>query len=298
MSKFPVEKSDEEGQVDAVNYLLSGPAGLGQNFSGKSFQAVGDVFTASPRGPFTTSLGSTSLYVAPISLSTSEMLDEVTYKFTFSTPEIVPPFNLGCPVVVSGVTDPTYDQIFSPIGVVECTTTYVIVRSDIPITVVSPSTGGTVEFNVVFSVDGIITDCQATATVTSPTDSVFLSGQIGFAFVYDCISDSTLYVAVSIFRQKIINVGSPSKPIYTTDDGVTLFNQIFDYTLSTGATGTENINAIFTSFIDQDNASGVPVTIGNYLYSLRIDFTTLDGTVHVTTVGAQTRTLTCQVVKQ
>jgi len=36
VSKYPVEVSDEEGQVDAINYLLSGPAGLGQNFSGFS----------------------------------------------------------------------------------------------------------------------------------------------------------------------------------------------------------------------------------------------------------------------
>ena len=36
ISKYPIEISDGEGIVDAINYLLSGPAGLGQNFDGFS----------------------------------------------------------------------------------------------------------------------------------------------------------------------------------------------------------------------------------------------------------------------
>ena len=35
-AKYPVDIGDDEGIVDAVNYLLSGPSGLGQNFSGFS----------------------------------------------------------------------------------------------------------------------------------------------------------------------------------------------------------------------------------------------------------------------
>jgi hypothetical protein len=36
ISKYPIEIGDTEGIADAVNYLLSGPAGLGQNFDGFS----------------------------------------------------------------------------------------------------------------------------------------------------------------------------------------------------------------------------------------------------------------------
>ena len=36
MASYPVEISDTEGIVNAVNYLMSGPAGLGQNFQGFS----------------------------------------------------------------------------------------------------------------------------------------------------------------------------------------------------------------------------------------------------------------------
>ena len=73
-AKFPVELSDQEGIVDAVNYLLSGPAGLGQNFSGFSdFNPAW--LTGNFRTPYTVTTPA-NLYVAPISLSTAEMLDE------------------------------------------------------------------------------------------------------------------------------------------------------------------------------------------------------------------------------
>ena len=55
MSKFPVEynKQDSNAVVDAVNYVLSGPSGLGQNFSG--FSDYNTVYlTGNYRTPFTT----------------------------------------------------------------------------------------------------------------------------------------------------------------------------------------------------------------------------------------------------
>lgn len=52
MAKFPVELKDDEGQRDAINYLLSGPAGLGQNFAGFS-SSTPAYLTANYRVPFT-----------------------------------------------------------------------------------------------------------------------------------------------------------------------------------------------------------------------------------------------------
>ena len=55
MSKFPVEYNDQDSNavVDAVNYVLSGPSGLGQNFSG--FSNYNSVYlTGNYRQPFTT----------------------------------------------------------------------------------------------------------------------------------------------------------------------------------------------------------------------------------------------------
>ncbi len=37
MAQFPVTTGDPQGVIDGVNYLLSGPSGLGQNFAGRSF---------------------------------------------------------------------------------------------------------------------------------------------------------------------------------------------------------------------------------------------------------------------
>ena len=41
MAKFPVEIDDKEGIIDAVNNLLSGPSGLGQNFEGFTSPVLG-----------------------------------------------------------------------------------------------------------------------------------------------------------------------------------------------------------------------------------------------------------------
>ena len=58
MSKFPVEISDQEGIVDAVNYLLSGPSGLGQNFGG--FSSYTPVYVRpTVKGPFTLPIDTT-----------------------------------------------------------------------------------------------------------------------------------------------------------------------------------------------------------------------------------------------
>ena len=54
MAKFPVELDDDEGQADAINYLLSGPSGLGQNFAGFSENGVNWYWlTGNYRPPFT-----------------------------------------------------------------------------------------------------------------------------------------------------------------------------------------------------------------------------------------------------
>jgi len=105
MAKYPVEISDKEGTNDAINYLLSGPSGLGQNFKGFSAYVPSDL-TGNFRPPFSilapTSPAYANLYVAPITLSTAERLDGYTWKFTFAAP-VAAPFALGQGPLVSGV---------------------------------------------------------------------------------------------------------------------------------------------------------------------------------------------------
>jgi len=83
MAKFPVERSDSDGIADALNYVLSGPAGLGQNFSGVSVSETG-YLTGTIRPPYTLPTP-VDVYVPPIPLSTSEVLTPTTFKFTFQT---------------------------------------------------------------------------------------------------------------------------------------------------------------------------------------------------------------------
>lgn len=103
MAKFPVEISDTEGIVDAVNNLLSGPSGLGQNFAGYSSYTPA-YLTGNYRTPFTWQ-SFRSLYVAPISLATSEFVDSRTLKFTFASAQPLAPFRPGNQINISDVTD-------------------------------------------------------------------------------------------------------------------------------------------------------------------------------------------------
>ena len=52
MASYPVEAADTSGVVEAVNNLLSGPSGLGQDFSGFASYVPGFV-TGSVRTPYT-----------------------------------------------------------------------------------------------------------------------------------------------------------------------------------------------------------------------------------------------------
>ena len=144
MAQYPIDKDDSVNIADAVNAMLSGPSGLGQNFAG--FSAYTPAYlTGNYRVPFTQPTLA-NLYVAPISLSTSEMLDRRTWKFTLATPQSTIPFSLGSPITVNGVSNSYYNGQYSPIGVVDCTTTYVICRTNQTYPIVAPSSGGTVEF--------------------------------------------------------------------------------------------------------------------------------------------------------
>ena len=65
MSKFPVEYNDQDSNevVDAVNYVLSGPSGLGQNFDGHSSYSISNL-TGNVRAPYTSDSISVQSYAA------------------------------------------------------------------------------------------------------------------------------------------------------------------------------------------------------------------------------------------
>lgn len=300
MSQFPVEAGDTQALTEAVNYLLSGPGGLGQNFSGYSTYADG-YLTGNFRPPFT-STDQVPLYVAAIPLGVSEMLDERTWKYTFATPEATPPFVPGQPVSVIGVADDYYDGDYEPIGVALCTTDYVILRTEGSFEIVPPSSGGNIYYFSTYrtgSTSFISTDANGKVTINGATDRVFLSAQLNNIISYIDASATNFRYTVQINRLVGFINNDPVNPEYRfLPDGVVARKE-YDFTL-TGSGDLDNIETIFTAIIDNP-------PIGYYWYILEVQYKNLDWSgspafplpaFQITQADLTQRGLSAQVVKE
>lgn len=290
MAKFPVEISDQEGIVDAVNNLLSGPAGLGQNFAGASFSYT-RYLTGNFRVPFTTSPIPQDLYVAPIGVSTVQMLSPTAVKFTFTTAQPSPPFALGNVIEAAGVADSFYNDFYLG-GVAECTTTYVIARFLKEYPNPGNSTGG----NVSLSVAGgnVSTDGDARVTVNSATDRVFVSAQLTNTLSYLATVDSELLYTVRVNRYIAFPSGDANNPDFLFDFDETIAYREYTLTALTPTAGTKlpySLDTVFTNIID------VPPP-GYYRYILEVEFDTYDGDAEITQSELGYTSLACQVVKE
>lgn len=118
--------------VDAVNYLLSGPGGTGQNFSGLSSIELNYIrpSTGNPPNirPILSNYNNNIVYAKGISNAVivgSNPTKEVT--FTFSTPFTNVPFQYGDAFVVTGLNPAAYNGQWT---VFSCTTTTVTCYRD------------------------------------------------------------------------------------------------------------------------------------------------------------------------
>jgi hypothetical protein len=301
MAKYPVEIGDDEGTAEAVNYLLSGPSGLGQNFAGfSSFTPAW--LTGNFRVPYTVS-SLANLYVAPITLSTSEQLDERTLKFTFASAEPTPPFANGNGITVAGVTDSWYDGDYVTIGVVECTTTYVIVRLSSYNSLHSPSTGGTIGLTT--GSNPLSTDANARVTVTGGTDRIFISGQLDQVISYLVPSGSAdLQVTVQINKYYGFNDLLPTNPDVKFNLRATVAQRVYTFPGLTGTGSTDLIDTVFATVIDQPDPNVSASTdpefswTGYFWYILEVTFNFTSGSGQVTSDEFGFRSLSAQVVKQ
>lgn len=288
MAKFPVEGSDQDGIIEAINNLLSGPSGLGQNFAGFSSYTPAWL-TGNFRVPYSQSTQA-RLNVAPIELSVSEMLDGRTWKHTFLEEQATPPFANGNNVDVVGVENDYYDGTYSPIGIVECTTTYFIGRTAKTYPVVAPSPGGQA-FLTTGTID-ISTDANARVTVTGGTDRVFISAQLDQVVSYVATGTDTLAVTVRINRY----IGSPNNdpvnPDFTFEKDATIAEKVYTFPGLVSGTGTlPMIETVFTSVIDQPEPA-------YYWYMLEVSFKSNNGLVQITTDELKLRSISTQVVKE
>lgn len=287
MPSYPV--ADDQSIRDGVDYLLSGPAGLGQNFQGFSAYQTGYV-----TGNFRIPYGSTTavpLYVAPVALGVSEVLAPGnTWKFNFLATQPTPPFTLGSPIVVTGAADPFYDGSYAPIGVIACTTDYVIARTRGLYPGYPPTTGGDVRFTQI-NQGFASTDSNARVTVNGGTDRVFVSALLNATVSYTATTSSDLTYTVAVNRYQGFVNNDPVNPDYIFIFDQTVAEKIYSGGAYSGLTGSGTIDqeTVFSTIVDSP-------TIGYYWYILEIKFETT-GDLEITQCETGLRSLSAQVVK-
>ena len=296
MSKYPVEIGDNEGQTDAINYMLSGSQGTGQNFSGYSAY-IDKYLTGSQRPPFVndTLVG---LEVS-VPLATTELLDEVTIKCTFASTQATVPFILGSGLQADGIPGAlgaTINLYGQTIGVVACTTDYAIIRLEFGVSGFAPGSGGTLTYSM-FADNQLgkkhNTDCNAQVTVTNSTDRVFVSALLDAIYHWINVSGPwTNSVTVSITRYKSETSSEPTNDYYVYHTRETIIKKTYNYNSTTTTDLNILIDTVFTTIIDTPGP-------GYYFYVLSLEFGRGDtSTVYINDVTLQVRSLSAQVVKQ
>ena len=272
MSQYPVQ--DTAGLYEAVNYLLSGPSGLGQNFNG--FSAYQPAWlTGAFRQPFTeaisTGTSAPSWYVAPINISniTRENVvngNTANLLWTFSTPQATPPFRPGQKITAENVTPDYYDSTYV---VLTCSTTTMQTQDQHVYPYPAYVSSGDVYFNNDNTVTS--TDANARVTVQGPTELVFISSQCQWNSQIGYSSPSQFDLVVQINRYAgSIDTSVVGAVDYLFNFDATVSQQIHRYNVNT-STNTKSVfdsgSNIFTTVLDQPN-------FGYYWYICELDVVT------------------------
>ena len=273
MAKYPVEYTDDEGVVDAVNYLLSGPSGLGQNFQGFSAYLPAYIRPAS-RQPWDLDINSTldpSIYLS-IPISNITIVGGNPSKFiqvTFTTPFADPPFQFGDRLDIKDVIETGSDTSLNGASdvVYSCTTTDVTIGYNANFPVKTWNTyvsGGTIGRD--FTNYAVSTDCNGRVTVSGATTQVFVSAQLNLEWEYTCTTAITYNVIVQIARLKGFPSDSPGSNDYLFADSVVVSKKNNVRAVTPGS-GTQALESIFTTVLDGPN-----LDFGYYWYILEVYF--------------------------
>ena len=273
MSQYPI--STPEGLYEAVNYLASGPSGLGQNFAG--FSSYDPVYIRPTfNQPFTIAVTATtsppSWYVPAIAVTGAQIIGNATgtntstnYEISF-TPQPTVPFSVGASADPEGIIDDLHGANSNYNGsadVLACTTSSVIFQTTKAYDLGTYVSGGTI---TKLDTDNFVsTDCNARVFVTGPTDRVFISSQLSLEFTYSCTMASEIDIVIAVNRYIPTTTATPA---VGTD-----YRFSFDKTISqvstrynTTTSGTINmLPTIFTSVIDQPS-------YGYFWYILELSF--------------------------
>jgi hypothetical protein len=299
MSQYPVVS--DAGLIEAVNYLASGPAGLGQNFDG--FSAYQPAYlTGTFRQPFTVSTSTSAppnWFVAPISISNiiykdGGISDAQTLEWVFATPQAVPPFQNGWSLTGSGFSPSFYNGDDGT--VVACSTTSVTTQFSQAYYWDPVVTFGTLEFDAYLNGAKtasipVSTDANARVTVTGPTERVFIASQLQLNSGYTCTTSSSFSVTVQINRYSGVLDTAEGATDYLFNFDATVSEQSQTFTVTPGS-GTANAGQnIFTTVIDEPS-------FGYYWYIAEVVWTPLTGDVVPKLQTVALRSLTAQVIKQ
>jgi hypothetical protein len=214
----------------------------------------------------------------------------------FTSAQPTAPFQYGDSLttenIVAGGVDPNfYNDNWT---VYSSTTTDVTVVTSIAYTWPAYVSGGDVGRD--FMNYGQDTDCNARVTVAGPTDQVFVSAQLDLSWEYDCTTGNDYNVVVSITRLRGFPDPTPGNNDYLFADTVVVSEKTFYKTVTPG-TGTQDLEAIFTTVLDGPN-----LDFGYYWYILTVEFVMPQIVApYDITIGKATtrlRSLTAQVIKQ
>lgn len=263
MSQFPVE--DEAGLYEAINYLLSGPAGLGQNFEGFSTYFPAYIRPAN-RAPFTIPLTTTqnpNWYVAPIAISNIVALDTNSFQVTYASTQTPAPFTAGDVVSISGVDDSGGETFNGDYTILSGDSSGIVCGTQGAYTWATYNSGGEVSRD--WTDVRTSTDCNAFVTVYGPTDQVFISAQLQLDYDWTAStanSEFDLLVQINRYRGFPIQ-GQPGQFVFQFDTTIT--QQRYHQVVSTA--NNDSIESIFSTALDSPG-------YGFYYYILEVQFVT------------------------
>lgn len=275
MANYPINGGDDQSLLDAVNYVASGPSGLGQPNVGFNTSVTGFV-TGNYRVPYNNAT-LCLLNTSAIPLGNSYWLDDYTWKYEFASAQPSPPFAIGNNITVSGVTPSDYDGTYDRTGVVYCDENYVVVKS----TGAYPNPGVTgtggeaylavANFDFPTTNDSVLlsTDCNGIISVVGPEDFVNLSAQISTGTIVGSVvepgSNGNFGISTQLNRYKAYNSGTAANPQYFYNFDTTVAEQTQTIYLSGG------VGQILTFEIDASSGTKVD-TIGSPWYVTLYDY--------------------------
>jgi len=265
MAQYPIESGDQAAIAEGLNYLLSGPAGLGQNFQGFSAYLPAYIRPSSRQPwslPITTTLNPSVYLSIPINNITVPTNPGQEIVLTFTTAQATAPFEYGDKVDIAGVNPNFYNDSYT---VFSCTTTQVTLFTSETFTWPAYVSGGTVGRNYL---DGTAmdTECNARVTVAGPTDQVFVSAQLDLSWEYDCTTATDYEVVIAITRLRGFPTDVQGSNDFLFADTVLVSEKSFAQSVTAG-TGTQSLEAVFTTVLDGPN-----LDFGYYWYILTVEF--------------------------